>query len=212
MPWWTRLLNAFRTDAVTRDIEEELRFHLNRRTASNRERGMAEPEAAASAQRTFGSFDETQRSLLEIRVMKKSIAVSVLLFAVASVVVVGVIAWWRTRAVPVPQPYYQIGDDGVTAPMVVRERKPNYPPEALQAKLQGSVTMQCVVQLDGICSDIQVATSKVREPDGSLGLLDPEWLDQEASRAVREWRFKPGTRRGQAVPVLVNIEFKFTVR
>jgi protein TonB len=61
--------------------------------------------------------------------------------------------------------------------------------------------MECVVQTSGVCSDIQVAKS-----------LDPRGLDQEAIRAVREWRFKPGTRKGEPVPVLVDIEIRFAVR
>ena len=43
--------------------------------------------------------------------------------------------------------------------------------------------------------------------------LDPTFgLDQEAVKAVRKWRFAPGTRFGQPVPVLVEIELTFTLR
>jgi TonB family protein len=43
--------------------------------------------------------------------------------------------------------------------------------------------------------------------------LDPTFgLDQEAVKAVRRWRFRPGTRFGQPVPVLVEIELTFTLR
>ncbi|PYQ93305.1 MAG: energy transducer TonB, partial [Acidobacteria bacterium] len=34
----------------------------------------------------------------------------------------------------------------------------------------------------------------------------------EAIKAAREWKFKPGTRLGQPVPVLVTIELTFTLR
>jgi outer membrane biosynthesis protein TonB len=42
--------------------------------------------------------------------------------------------------------------------------------------------------------------------------LDPMWLDPEAMKAIQEWRFTPGTRMGEPVPVMVNIEFSFAVR
>jgi TonB family protein len=56
-------------------------------------------------------------------------------------------------------------------------------------------------------------------PDGTVGdvrvtkSLDPIFgLDQEAIKAARGWRFAPGTRQGQPVPVLVTIELSFTLR
>ena len=36
--------------------------------------------------------------------------------------------------------------------------------------------------------------------------------DDEAIRAAALWRFKPGTRFGQPVPVIVRIELEFTLR
>mgnify|MGYP000509655120 CR=1 FL=1 len=56
-------------------------------------------------------------------------------------------------------------------------------------------------------------------PDGSVGRvevlksLDGVFgLDQEAIKAVKQWRFVPGTRLGQPVAVLVGIELTFTLR
>jgi protein TonB len=71
----------------------------------------------------------------------------------------------------------------------------------MQAQIEGTVLMECVVQTTGICEDIQVARS-----------LDPRWLDQEAVKAVQEWRFSPARRMGEPVPVMVNIEMRFTLR
>jgi TonB family protein len=56
-------------------------------------------------------------------------------------------------------------------------------------------------------------------PDGTVGdvritkSLDPVFgLDQEAIKAARQWRFKPGMRLGQPVPVIITIELTFTLR
>jgi protein TonB len=96
---------------------------------------------------------------------------------------------------------YQPGN-GVTLPRVLREVKPQYTSDAMRAKIQGTVILQCVVRPDGSVSDVQVVRS-----------LDPTFgLDQEAIKAARQWRFAPGTRLGEPVPVLVTIQLDFTLR
>jgi TonB family protein len=43
--------------------------------------------------------------------------------------------------------------------------------------------------------------------------LDPNFgLDKEAIKTVKQWRFEPGRRLGQPVPVLIVIEMTFTLR
>jgi TonB family protein len=92
--------------------------------------------------------------------------------------------------------------NGVTTPELLQEVKPAYTAEAMRAKVQGSVYLECVVRADGSTGDCRVVRS-----------LDPTFgLDQEAIRAARQWRFRPGTRFGQPVPVLVTIELMFTLR
>jgi TonB family protein len=96
---------------------------------------------------------------------------------------------------------YQPGN-GVTLPHVLREVKPTYTSEAMRAKVQGTVLLQCVVRPNGSVSDIQVVRS-----------LDPVFgLDEEAKKAASEWKFTPGTRMGQPVPVQITIELTFTLR
>lgn len=91
---------------------------------------------------------------------------------------------------------------GVTVPRVIREVKPQYTADAMRAKVQGVVWIECVVMPDGTVGDAKVIRS-----------LDPVFgLDQEAIKAARQWRFVPGTRENQPVPVLVTIELTFTLR
>ena len=92
--------------------------------------------------------------------------------------------------------------NGVETPKLLREVKPQYTAQAMRAKIQGTVLLQCVVMPDGTVSNITV----VRSLDSSFG------LDQEAMKAARQWQFAPGTRFGQPVPVLVTIEIAFTLR
>jgi protein TonB len=90
----------------------------------------------------------------------------------------------------------------VETPKLLREVKPQYTAQAMRAKIQGQVLLECVVMPDGTVSNIKV----VRSLDSSFG------LDQEAIKAARQWQFAPGTRFGQPVPVLVTIEIAFSLR
>ena len=91
---------------------------------------------------------------------------------------------------------------GVINPRIVREVKPQYTADAMRAKVQGTVLLECVVLADGTVGRVDVVKS-----------LDPTFgLDLEAVRAAKQWQFQPGTRFGEPVAVLVTIELTFTLR
>jgi hypothetical protein len=52
---WARLRALFRRESVLRDIEEELRIHVEMETETNIERRMPPDEARAAALRSFGN-------------------------------------------------------------------------------------------------------------------------------------------------------------
>ena len=92
--------------------------------------------------------------------------------------------------------------NGVTLPRVLHEERPQYTSDAMRAKVQGTVLLECIVRPDGSVGDVQVIRS-----------LDPTFgLDQQAVAAARKWRVAPGTRLGEPVPVLITIELTFTLR
>jgi TonB family protein len=197
----TRLLYLFRTRALDREFDEELSFHVESRIEQHIQEGMNRADAEAKANREFGSIARAKSAMREVRVMKTSVAIAAV--AMAALSVATATRTWRrsSHSVPAEPAYFQITDQGVTPPAVVYERKPDYPEAAKQAKVQGTVLMQCVVQTSGVCDDVRVTKP-----------LDSMWLDQEAIRALQQWRFRPGTRMGEPVPVQVNVEFRFTVR
>jgi periplasmic protein TonB len=91
---------------------------------------------------------------------------------------------------------------GITLPTVVREVKPAYTADAMRAKVQGSVWLECIVMPDGSVGEVKVTRS-----------LDPIFgLDQEAIKAAKMWRFRPGMRQGEPVAVIITIELTFTLR
>ena len=92
--------------------------------------------------------------------------------------------------------------NGVELPRVIREVKPAYTAEAMRAKVQGTVLLECVVLPDGTVGNVEVAKSL----DSAFG------LDNQAVIAAKQWRFQPGRRFGEPVAVLVTIELTFTLR
>ncbi|MBI4477616.1 MAG: TonB family protein [Acidobacteria bacterium] len=115
------------------------------------------------------------------------------LFVLASTITLGACA---TRgAVFVPA-------NDVTLPILVNSVRPYYTQEALASRIEGSVLLHCVVRADGTVGDVQVA----RSLDSTHG------LDAQAMQAVKQWTFKPGTRRGKPVAVRVPVDITFTLR
>ena len=91
---------------------------------------------------------------------------------------------------------------GIVSPRILHEVKPTYTADAMRAKVQGTVLLECVVLADGTVGRVDVVKS-----------LDPTFgLDAEAVKAAKQWRFQPGTRFGEPVAVLVTIELTFTLR
>lgn len=92
---------------------------------------------------------------------------------------------------------FKIGG-GISAPIPTYKVEPEYTEIARFLKLQGTVVLRTVVDPDGIPQDIALVRS--------FGF----GLDENAVRAVRAWRFRPGQdENGQNVPVIANIEVNF---
>jgi periplasmic protein TonB len=97
--------------------------------------------------------------------------------------------------------YYQVGN-GVESPQLVRQVRPAYTAEAMRAKVQGTVLVQCIVMKDGTVGEAHV----IKSLDSVFG------LDQEAVKAARQWKFIPGRKMGEPVNVQISIELTFTLR
>src|SRR4051812_38880431 len=107
---------------------------------------------------------------------------------------------------PQAQTVYMPGRDStgvvITPPRLLREVKNRYTVEAMRHGVEGTVWVQAVVLPDGTVGDVTVTKS-----------LDRRYgLDDEALIAVKQWRFRPGTRLGIPVPVRVTIELTFTLK
>lgn len=64
----TRFINARRhPDEVTREVETELRFHIEMRRRANVDKGMRPDDAQRAALQTFGDFERVKNDCCEIR-------------------------------------------------------------------------------------------------------------------------------------------------
>ena len=99
---------------------------------------------------------------------------------------------------PPPPGVFRPGDD-VKLPHVIKQVKPQYTVDAMRARVQGTVLLECVVDTDGTVREVRV----IRSFDPTYG------LDDEAIKAAMGWRFEPGSRNGEPVPVLISIELTF---
>jgi protein TonB len=97
-----------------------------------------------------------------------------------------------------PEVYGLVG--GVTAPRVLTQIMPEYSDDARKGRIQGTVELLAIVNADGSVTLERVAKS--------LGY----GLDQKAIDAVLKWKFRPGTKDGKPVAVLMRIGVNFTLR
>lgn len=88
---------------------------------------------------------------------------------------------------------------GVQPPTPTRKVDPQHPLVAMQARVSGTVVLEVLVDERGNVADARVARS--------IPLLDQAALD-----AVKQWQFRPALLKGEAVPVIVQIEMTFTLK
>lgn len=95
-----------------------------------------------------------------------------------------------------PEGVFRIGED-VKAPVVIRRVEPVYPEVARKSRIAGIVILETIIDRNG-----NVRNARVLKPL-------PFGLDEAALDAVRQWKFRPGTRNGEPVDVLFNLTINF---
>jgi TonB family protein len=104
-----------------------------------------------------------------------------------------------SNLVATSDPVYRAGN-GVSAPRVLSQTRPEYSDAARNANLSGKVVLDVVVDTQGNFESARVLTS--------LGL----GLDEKAIEAVRQWKFAPGYKDGKPVRVATPVEIDFHVQ
>ncbi|HEY5074240.1 MAG TPA: TonB family protein [Pyrinomonadaceae bacterium] len=80
---------------------------------------------------------------------------------------------------------------------VIYRVDPEYPQDAREKKIEGTVVLSMTIDHDGIPQNVQVKRS-----------LSPS-LDQSAVDAVRKWRFEPAIKNGQPASMFVSFDVYF---
>jgi TonB family protein len=88
----------------------------------------------------------------------------------------------------------------LAAPEAIAASKvaPVFPPSARQARIGGSVIVRVAVDEDGGVTDVRTESEPARGKFGDAAL-----------KAVRNWKFRPATRDGQAVASLCRVRIDF---
>jgi len=87
---------------------------------------------------------------------------------------------------------------GVAAGMLVHQVKPQYPPLAVQARIQGTVVLQAVIGKDGTVRDLRLISGH-------------PMLAPAAIEAVKQWRYRPYLLNSEPVEVDTQINVNFTL-
>ena len=90
--------------------------------------------------------------------------------------------------------------NGITPPKATRSATPRYTREAMDAKVQGVVTLEILIGTDGKVTDARV-----------LRTASP-LLNQPAIEAARRWEFTPTVLNGEPKPVVLMLELDFNLR
>jgi len=86
---------------------------------------------------------------------------------------------------------------GMTKPIPIYTPEPDFTDEARKLHIQGQVVLHVIIEPDGRVTHMRVLRS--------LGF----GLDEQAMKAVTNWKFKPSTKDGKAIPVWIDIEVSF---
>ena len=89
---------------------------------------------------------------------------------------------------------------GIMLPKVKKQTDPKYTKAAMDLGVQGDVTLQAIVGVDG-------KVEKVRVKEG----VHPE-LDRQAIEALKAWQFEPARLYLEPVRAMVEVQMSFLLR
>ncbi|HKV94245.1 MAG TPA: TonB family protein [Candidatus Angelobacter sp.] len=105
---------------------------------------------------------------------------------------------WTVRFAEL-NPTGQPGSD-VSAPEAITKVDPAYPQDLMQDHVEGVVVLRAIIRSDGRVDEVRV-----------LEGVD-ERLDENARKALEQWRFRPGTKDGVPIDIEAVVRVPFKVR
>jgi len=86
----------------------------------------------------------------------------------------------------------------IQAPTQIEKVRAQYPPDAWNRRIQGTVSVQCVISPAGVIGD-------------AVAMSGPRELRAAAVAAVRRWVYKPTLLDGVPVPVIITVTVDFKI-
>jgi periplasmic protein TonB len=99
---------------------------------------------------------------------------------------------------PAPNPERPVGGEVKTA-RLISSTPPVYPPLARSRGVEGDVTLDALIDKTGRVTSVKTISG-------------PDLLQQAAAAAVRQWKYRPATLDGNAVPMHLAVTVKFRLR
>ena len=99
------------------------------------------------------------------------------------------------------------GGDALSMPEIITDItqtvriEPQYPPRALRAGIEGTVTVEFTIAADGSVKDIELISAN-----------PPKVFDNEVLKALKRWKFKPQTMAGKTVEKRARQDIRFTLK
>jgi protein TonB len=88
---------------------------------------------------------------------------------------------------------------GVQAAKLIYQVKPVYPPLARQARVQGVVVLEAVINKNGAIGSLRVVSGH-------------PLLNQAALDAVKQWRYEPTLLSSEPIDVITSVTVTFTLQ
>jgi TonB family protein len=107
----------------------------------------------------------------------------------------------ENRAVPPTPPVEELATvplDGkdLVAPVKIHDVAPVYPPEAVQARVEGDVVVEAIIDVRGNVQEVRILESV-------------PLLDQAALHAVKQWKYTPATLNAKPTPIVLTVNVSF---
>lgn len=147
---------------------------------------------------TNNTFEDRILNLMQIKLIpnKWRGGAAVLSLCLAGALAAGLSAT-IAAAQQAPEKAYRVGEDGVTAPKLTTRSEPRYPSVPEKQKIEGTVVLSLEINKDGAAENIKIVRT-----------LAP-MFDESAIDALKQWKFEPGKRNGEAVRVRATVEVNF---
>jgi periplasmic protein TonB len=104
---------------------------------------------------------------------------------------------------------YHVGD-GVSPPKLVYAPDPEYSEKARRKRVQGKIVLSLTVDPQGRPQDVRVLHSLAETLDKKFQAAAVD-LDENAVKAVKQYRFDPALLKGKPVSVETTVEVSYRI-